>query len=134
MGLAKTALIDSDHAMHAAQTVALVQSVLGPHLPDHLVNTHLHGDHCGGRVALRARYPALQTFIPPGQAQALQHWDEQALSYAPTGQHCPVFVYDGLLQPETSVQLGAHASYFRDMKFPSWIDALLAERARASLV
>lgn len=101
-----TALVDSGYGSHAAQTTALVSSALGSQRLDLLLNTHLHSDHCGGNAALKAMFPALQTLIPPGLASAVTVWDEEQLTYAPTGQHCPRFVHDGLLTPGTSLRLG----------------------------
>ena len=101
-----TALVDSGYCSHAAQTVALVESALGERPLDLLLNTHLHSDHCGGNAALQQRYPGLVTFIPPGEAEAVRHWDENALSYLPTGQECPRFGFQRLLMPDTTVSLG----------------------------
>ena len=100
------ALIDSGYATHAGQTVALVEQALGRRPLNLLLNTHLHSDHCGGNAALQARYPGLQTCIPPGQAEAVRHWDTLALSYAPTGQTCPRFAFDALLRPGSEIRLG----------------------------
>ena len=91
-------LIDSGYASHAAQTLALVEQALGPQPLARLVNTHLHSDHCGGNAALQARYPALQTLIPPGLAEPVRAWREQDMNYQATGQNCPAFGYTGLLQ------------------------------------
>jgi glyoxylase-like metal-dependent hydrolase (beta-lactamase superfamily II) len=99
-------LIDSGYASHAAQTVALVAQALQERPLDLLINTHLHSDHCGGNAALQARFPDLKTCIPPGQAEAVRHWDAQALSYAPTGQTCPPFSFNALLRPGSELQLG----------------------------
>ncbi len=100
------ALVDSGYASHAEQTLQLVHAALPGQTPALLVNTHLHSDHCGGNAALQAAYPAMRTFIPPGQAQEVTRWDEDALSYRPTGQHCPRFRYDGLLRPGQDLVLG----------------------------
>lgn len=100
------ALIDSGYGTHDAQTVALVAHALAGRPLATLVNTHLHSDHCGGNAALQARYPGLRTLIPPGQAEAVRRWDEQALSYAPTGQYCPRFAFDALLQAGSEIVLG----------------------------
>lgn len=105
-GQAGTALIDSGYASHAEQTVALVSAALGGRTLDRLLCTHLHSDHCGGNAALQVRYPKLHTAIPPGQAAHVAAWDPEALSYAPTGQQCPPFRLDGLLQPGSTVPLG----------------------------
>ncbi|GAB4397277.1 MAG: hypothetical protein OHK0048_05050 [Rhodoferax sp.] len=105
-GTEGTALIDSGYHSHAAQTLALVQGRLKGRALDLLINTHLHSDHCGGNAALQQAYPGLITRIPPGQAQAVQVWDTTALSYTPTGQHCPRFAATGVLQPGETLRLG----------------------------
>jgi glyoxylase-like metal-dependent hydrolase (beta-lactamase superfamily II) len=92
-------LVDSGYVSHQAQTLALVQHALQGRTLDQLANTHLHSDHCGGNQALQAQYPALKTWIPPGLAQAVQHWREEELSYQPTGQNCPAFAFTDLLLP-----------------------------------
>ncbi|MDB5928551.1 MAG: beta-lactamase domain protein [Polaromonas sp.] len=102
-----TLLVDSGYCTHAPQTLALVEGMLGGRTLDTLVNTHLHSDHCGGNAALQARYPALQTLIPPGQAQQVARWDAAALTYLPTGQSCPRYTFDGTLQPGTAIRFGA---------------------------
>ncbi len=99
-------LVDSGYVTHAAQTLALVEHALQGRPLDRLVNTHLHSDHCGGNQALQARYTALQTWIAPGLADAVQSWQEDALSYKPTGQNCPPFKFNGLLQPGGSHHWG----------------------------
>ena len=48
----------------------------------------------------------MQTAIPPGQAAHVRNWDPYALSYTPTGQECPQFRCDALLQPGTEELLG----------------------------
>jgi glyoxylase-like metal-dependent hydrolase (beta-lactamase superfamily II) len=101
-----TALVDSGHHDHAAQTVALVDHRLGDRPLDLLLNTHLHSDHCGGNAALQARYPAMQTAIPPGLADAVRHWDPDTLSHRPTGQECDPFRADALLEPGQTIALG----------------------------
>lgn len=105
-GEGPTALVDSGYSSHAPQTVALVRDALGGRPLDLLLNTHLHSDHCGGNTALQAEFPACRTLIPPGQADAVTHWDEDALTYRATGQVCPRFRFDGLLRPGGTVALG----------------------------
>ena len=95
----RATLVDSGYVTHQAQTLALLDQALQGRPLDLLVNTHLHSDHCGGNQALQAHYPNLQTWIPPGLATAVQGWHEDALSYKPTGQNCPPFHFNGLLQP-----------------------------------
>ena len=100
------ALVDSGYWVHAAQTLLLVEQALGNLPLTKLANTHLHSDHCGGNAALQARWPALRTFIPPGLASAVHEWDPVTLSYAPTGQECPRFFHDGVLEPGSEIQVG----------------------------
>ena len=105
-GEAGTTLIDSGYCSHAPQTLALVKSALQGRPLKQLINTHLHSDHCGGNAALQTAYPQLQTLIPPGLAQFVCDWDAYALSYIPTGQRCPQFRFDAVLQPSTEMRLG----------------------------
>lgn len=100
------ALIDSGYCSHAEQTLSLVRHALGARPLDLLLNTHLHSDHCGGNAALQQWYPTLMTRIPPGQAAQVAAWDTEALSYAPTGQECPRFRFEGLLRPGDRLRLG----------------------------
>ena len=101
-----SAIIDSGYGTHAAQTVTLTQTALGGQALALLLNTHLHSDHCGGNAALQAHYPALQTWIPPGQAPQVARWDTLALGYQTTGQRCQPFKFDSTLQPGSSLRLG----------------------------
>ena len=103
-------LVDSGYATHAAQTLSLVQHALQGRALDLLVNTHLHSDHCGGNAALQAHYPALQTRIPPGLAEPVRRWQDAELSYQPTGQTCPPFAIQGLLEPGSTQRWG-HAEW-----------------------
>jgi len=105
-GEANTTLIDSGYCTHAAQTLALVESRLQGRPLDVLLNTHLHSDHCGGNAALQAAYPRLQTLIPGGQADGVRAWNVDALGFAPTGQICPRFAFDAVLQPGSELLLG----------------------------
>ena len=106
IGQRDTALVDTGYCSHAEQTVALVQGGLQGRALDRVLNTHLHSDHCGGNAALQKAWPGALTAIPPGQAAHVRHWDPYALSYTPTGQECPAFRFDSLLEPGSSVLLG----------------------------
>lgn len=103
----ETLMVDSGYSTHSAQTLSLVEGVLGSRALDVLVNTHLHSDHCGGNSALQIRYPAMTTLIPPGHAVQVRDWDAVALTYLPTGQLCPQFQFSKTLKPGTSIQFGA---------------------------
>jgi len=105
-GAHSAALIDSGYYTHTQQTLALLDAALQGRPIDVLINTHLHSDHCGGNAALQAAYPQLRTFIPPGQAQHVSDWNPAALGYAPTGQSCPQFGFDSVLQPGAEMRLG----------------------------
>ncbi|MDP2371681.1 MBL fold metallo-hydrolase [Rhodoferax sp.] len=100
------AMVDSGYSSHAGQTLALVGAALQDRPLDLLLNTHLHSDHCGGNAALQQAYPVMQTLIPPGLAQHVRDWDPVALTYTPTGQICPPFRFDALLQPGSEIELG----------------------------
>ena len=108
-GPESAALVDSGYCTHADQTVALVRRALGDRPLDFLVNTHLHSDHCGGNAALQAAFSRLTTSVPPGLAQAVRDWDPVALTYEPTGQSCPRFHIEGVVEPGQHLVLGADA-------------------------
>lgn len=78
-------LIDSGHAVHAAQTVALVRHALRGCPLERVLNTHLHSDHCGGNAALQRAFGA-PIVIPPGQADAVEAWDLSRLGHDDFGQ------------------------------------------------
>lgn len=105
IGREQTAVIDTGYATHAAQTVSLIDEALGGRPLDLLLNTHLHSDHCGGNAALQAHFPGARTLIPPGEAAAVQVWDEDVLSFRATGQRCDRFRVDGLLVPGGTILL-----------------------------
>lgn len=105
IGTTQTALVDSGYATHAPQTVALVERALGLRPLDMLVNTHLHSDHCGGNAALQRRY-GCRTVIPAAEAEAVRHWDQQALSFSATGQQCERFDFTATLAPDDAILLG----------------------------
>lgn len=94
-----TVLIDSGYVTHSN----LLLSLLGNHLASrsltHLVNTHLHSDHCGGNNAVQSQFPSVQTFIPYGLFESVSNWDTDLLSYEDTGQLCPQFKADVPLRP-----------------------------------
>ncbi|MBK6006190.1 MBL fold metallo-hydrolase [Ramlibacter ginsenosidimutans] len=106
LGPERADMVDSGYGSHSDQTLALVEHACAGRTLATLVNTHLHSDHCGGNAALQARYRDLLTLIPPGLAEAVRAWDEVALTYRPTGQSCPRFGFQGLVQPGSSIELG----------------------------
>jgi glyoxylase-like metal-dependent hydrolase (beta-lactamase superfamily II) len=106
VGKDSTALVDTGYCTHSDQTLALVRSSLKDRPLDHIINTHLHSDHCGGNAALQAKYGTVQTHIPHGLAAHVAVWDEEELSYQPTGQNCPRFNFSKTMQHGDEVRLG----------------------------
>ena len=98
-------LIDAGHVTHAEQTVALLRQALAGRRLARVVNTHLHSDHCGGNASLQRAF-GCRIGIPPGQWQAVQRWDEHALSYAPTAQRCERFTADHVVAPGAGIRVG----------------------------
>ena len=92
-------LVDTGYCTHAEQTLALVAHALGEQPLDQVVNTHLHSDHCGGNAALQARYPSVETAIPPGLAPAVAQWDDAQLGYTACGQAMDRYRFDRTLRP-----------------------------------
>lgn len=133
-GRDQTALVDTGYVTHSAQTVALIESALGARPLDHLLNTHLHSDHCGGNTALQRRYPAVRCLIPPGEAASVQRWDEDALSFRATGQCCDRFRFDGLLEPGQQMQLGDLAWEIHAAKGHDPHSVILFEPASKTLI
>ncbi|MBS7808982.1 MBL fold metallo-hydrolase [Variovorax sp. PCZ-1] len=102
----QTAIVDTGYVTHSDQTLSLLRSILGECSLDLIVNTHLHSDHCGGNALLQSQYPQARTLIPPGHATEVAQWDEDTLSYTPTGQSCPRFDFLDVLQAGQSLALG----------------------------
>lgn len=104
-GEAGALLVDTSHVNHAAQTLALVQRELAGRPLARIANTHLHSDHCGGNAALQRAFQA-PIAVPPGLADAVRRWDDDALSYRATGQRMEPFGHDELLQPGETLRAG----------------------------
>lgn len=104
----QAAIVDTGHVKHAAQTVRRVRAVLGTQPLATIAHTHLHSDHCGGTGALQAAWPTATTWVPEPSLDAVQRWDEDALSFDGTGQRCARFGADRALVPGQPVRLGAH--------------------------
>lgn len=101
-------LIDSGHCVHAEQTVALLHQQLGTQPLRELINTHLHSDHCGGNAAIQREWQ-VPIRVPSSSWNAVQAWDEVALSHAPTRQRCERFSAQGTVQPGQLLQIGDRA-------------------------
>lgn len=98
-------LVDTGYCVHAEQTVSLVRRALGARFLDRVINTHLHSDHCGGNQALQLAFDCFID-VPAGEASKVDRWDESALTFNATGQHCPRFRRTGLIQASDEVVLG----------------------------
>ena len=98
-------VVDTGYVTHADTTLTLLQQALTGRPLGRILNTHLHSDHAGGNAMLTAHF-GCETWIPPGDAALVNRWDEARLSYRRTGQQCPPFRYDALLQPHSVVGLG----------------------------
>jgi glyoxylase-like metal-dependent hydrolase (beta-lactamase superfamily II) len=98
-------LVDTGYVSHRQQTLALAQSQLDGRSLTRIVNTHLHSDHCGGNAFLQQATDA-RIAIPPGLADAVTRWDEDALTFRSTGQRCERFRHDEVIEPGTVLRLG----------------------------
>jgi glyoxylase-like metal-dependent hydrolase (beta-lactamase superfamily II) len=98
-------LVDSGYWNHADQTVSLVRHALDGECLYRVVNTHLHSDHCGGNAALQAAF-SCRIDVPVGTVDAVDAWDEERLTYRPTGQHCPPFRRTGTVSAPSVLRLG----------------------------
>jgi glyoxylase-like metal-dependent hydrolase (beta-lactamase superfamily II) len=98
-------LVDSGHCVHAPQTVALLEAALRGRPLRELLNTHLHSDHCGGNATVRRRW-GVPVRVPAGPLDAVRAWDEDRLSYRPTGQRCERFDADGALEAGSTLVTG----------------------------
>ena len=99
-------VVDTGYVSHAPLLLQLLEQLRQGRRVARIVNTHLHSDHVGGNAALQARFEP-RTVIPPGLADAVRQWDQQRLNYAATGQQCPRFDYDALIDTARPLQLGA---------------------------
>jgi glyoxylase-like metal-dependent hydrolase (beta-lactamase superfamily II) len=98
-------LIDSGYHAHAAQTLQLLQHVLGGKALTRLINTHCHSDHMGGNAAVQRAY-GCRTTIPVGEAPAIAAWDDATLMLSYTGQSAERFSFDDTLSAGDRLLLG----------------------------
>ena len=99
-------LIDSGYVKHAMTTRQVLAEHLGPRALRRLVNTHLHSDHCGGNALLQRTY-GCEILIPRASWEQALAWDEERLSFRATGQRCPRFRPDGVLEPGDRIETGS---------------------------
>lgn len=98
-------VVDTGYVTHGDDTLRLIDAALQGRPLRRIVNTHLHSDHAGGNALLQARHDCV-TWIPPGEHELIDTWDEARLSYRHTSQLCPRFRYDALIQPHQTLHLG----------------------------
>ena len=104
-GEAGATLVDTSHVNHAEQTVGLLRHALAGQPLAHIVNTHLHSDHCGGNAAVQQAFGAPIT-VPPGSADAVRNWHEPAMSWFITGQRMARFDWADLLHAGEPLRAG----------------------------
>jgi glyoxylase-like metal-dependent hydrolase (beta-lactamase superfamily II) len=97
-------VVDTGYALHARQTVALIDHIGRGRPLVRIINTHLHSDHVGGNARL-ARRGGVSIQIPAGEADAVRLWDVERLSYRAMGQRCPRFSFDQVLRTGDTLQL-----------------------------
>lgn len=100
-----TTVVDTGYVSHGEATERLLDEALGGRPLARIVNTHLHSDHAGGNARLQRRH-GCRVVIPPGLRDAVDAWDEAALSYTPSGQECERFAYDEVLRIGERIELG----------------------------
>lgn len=103
-------LVDTGYVSQEKLTLSLVQHELQKYqLPTltKIVNTHLHSDHCGGNQLLRKTFNC-PISIPTAESEAVKYWNENLLSFKATGQNCPAFNYEYLLEPGQTIRLGPY--------------------------
>jgi glyoxylase-like metal-dependent hydrolase (beta-lactamase superfamily II) len=101
-------LVDTGYCKHADQTVALVRQALGSRPLARVINTHLHSDHCGGNHALQTAFDCAIA-VPAGEADKVDAWNEDALTYRATGQQCPRFRRTESIHAGTELQCGSRS-------------------------
>jgi glyoxylase-like metal-dependent hydrolase (beta-lactamase superfamily II) len=101
-------LVDTGYCTHADQTVALVRRALGSKPLARVINTHLHSDHCGGNHALQTEFDCAIA-VPAGEADKVDAWNEDALTYRATGQQCPRFWRTESIHASTELQCGSRS-------------------------
>ena len=99
-------VVDTGYVSHALQTEALIGQALAGAPLAHVVNTHLHSDHCGGNAALARRWPGLRITVPAASRSKLQPWDDDRLSYRETGQGCEPFAPSHFIDHGDTLMLG----------------------------
>ncbi len=98
-------VVDTGYVTHLDDTIRLIDEAREGRPLRRIVNTHIHSDHAGGNAGLKALH-GCEVWIPPGEAELVDAWDEDRLSYRRTSQLCPPFSYDALIHPNDTLRLG----------------------------
>ncbi|HEX5357333.1 MAG TPA: MBL fold metallo-hydrolase [Aquabacterium sp.] len=98
-------VVDTGYVTHIDDTIRLIDEAREGRPLVRIVNTHIHSDHAGGNAQLKVLH-GCEVWIPPGEAELVDSWDEERLSYRRTSQQCPRFSYDRLIHPHETLHLG----------------------------
>lgn len=98
-------VVDTGYITHLDETIRLIDQAREGRPLRRIVNTHIHSDHAGGNAGLKALH-GCEVWIPPGESELVDLWDEDRLSYRRTSQLCPRFSYDKLIHPDEVLRLG----------------------------
>jgi glyoxylase-like metal-dependent hydrolase (beta-lactamase superfamily II) len=101
-------VVDTGYVTEGEGTLRLIGEALRGRRLGRIVNTHLHSDHAGGNALLQAEH-GCEIWIPPGEAELVEAWDEDRLSFRRTSQICPRFRHDRLLEEGGVIELGGEA-------------------------
>lgn len=98
-------VVDTGYVTHIDDTIRLIDQAREGRPLVRIVNTHIHSDHAGGNAQFKALH-GCEVWIPPGESELVDSWDEDRLSYRRTSQLCPRFSYDRLIHPYDTLRLG----------------------------
>lgn len=104
LGAEGATVVDTAYVTDVDDTLRLIDEARGDAPLVRIVNTHLHSDHAGGNAALQARH-GCAVWIPPGERELVDTWDEARLSYRHTSQQCPRFTYDHVFAPHDTLHM-----------------------------
>jgi glyoxylase-like metal-dependent hydrolase (beta-lactamase superfamily II) len=98
-------MIDTGYSKHKELTARLVAATIGNRQLRRIINTHLHSDHCGANALLQSRYQC-QVLVASASFDDVNQWDQSALTYRGTGQHCDRFTATGAITPGDTFTAG----------------------------
>jgi glyoxylase-like metal-dependent hydrolase (beta-lactamase superfamily II) len=98
-------IIDTGYSKHQELTASLVVATIGKRKLRRIINTHLHSDHCGANALLQARHQC-EVLVASASFQDVNDWDQSALTFRGTGQHCDRFTATGAIAPGDTFTAG----------------------------